>query len=384
MYLEPWNTADEISIVLSEINTQVPGHHWTCHEIGNGNINFIYLVEDGEDQLIVKKDLGFARINPIEFPLSEDRLGYEYKAYLAYREVDQERIPVIHFFSSEKSILCMEYLHPHVSLREGLLSGKVYPRLAEHLGAYLAKTSYLRSKYHLSRDVWEEEVAKFSQNTGTRQIILDLNFTEPFSSCLRNSWSSPELDSIAKEIAEDPLIHTVVQDLKYRFLNDLETLSHGDLHTGSIFVTPDDTKIIDMEFATYAPMSFDLGMLFGNFMMAAFAADAHGLDRMQIIETTCKTWDVFAKTLEDLWDVPSLSYEEKISEVWLDTLRLAGVEIIRRTIGLAHVADFESIQDRTKKTAAEKKALEFAKKLLLDACPNSQDLFEQLQLATQG
>jgi 5-methylthioribose kinase len=40
------------------------------------------------------------------------------------------------------------------------------------------------------------------------------------------------------------------------------------LHTGSIMVTDDDTRVIDPEFAWYGPMAFDVGMMLANFWMS--------------------------------------------------------------------------------------------------------------------
>ena len=37
-----------------------------------------------------------------------------------------------------------------------------------------------------------------------------------------------------------------------------------EIHTGSIFVTKDETKIIDPEFAFYGPKAFDIGTFFAN------------------------------------------------------------------------------------------------------------------------
>ena len=46
-----------------------------------------------------------------------------------------------------------------------------------------------------------------------------------------------------------------------------EALIHGDLHTGSIMVNQDETKVIDPEFAFYGPMGFDVGLLLANFFL---------------------------------------------------------------------------------------------------------------------
>ena len=54
------------------------------------------------------------------------------------------------------------------------------------------------------------------------------------------------------------------------------------------------------------------------------------------------------------------------AQTWHDALGFAGCEIIRRILGLAHVADFESISDERVRAGCERWALRFARALLVD------------------
>jgi 5-methylthioribose kinase len=367
-----FNPAAELAIVQEELDRNIPGYTWNCQEIGNGNINYIYLADGGDRKIIVKKDLDFARINPEEFPLPIDRLLYEYRAFTLYEKIVPEFVPEIYFFNLDRGVLAMEYLSPHILLRKGLIEGIKYPLIAEHLGTFLARALYFTSRYHLSQEQWEQNIGLFAGNTAMRSIILDLNFTAPFYGSSLNYWTSPELDEIVEEIQTDAAIRSTVDLLKQKFLTLPEAFSHGDFHTGSIFVTPTDTQVFDTEFATYAPFSFDIGMLLGNFAMASFASDAHSTDRNWLAKTTAQIWDVFEREFRKLG-----KDSVNLDEIWTDTLRLMGVEIIRRTIGVAHNAEFETIADRSTKATVEKKALHFAKKLLLnplESCPDSKTL----------
>jgi 5-methylthioribose kinase len=369
-----FNPAVEMEIVREELNQHIPGHVWNCQEIGTGNINFIYLADGGDQKVIVKKDLDFARINPEKFPLPVERLLYEYRAYTFYEKIVPNHVPKILFFNLDRGVLAMEYLSPHILLRRGLMEGKKYPLIAEHLGTFLARSLYFTSRYHLSQEQWEQNRALFAGNKSMQAIILDLNYTAPFYGSALNHWTSPELDEMVEEIQTDAAVRTAVDLLKEKFLCCPEALSHGDLHTGSILVTPTDTYIIDTEFASYAPMSFDIGMLLGNFAMACLASDAHSTDRIWLAKTTAQIWDVFEREFRKLGENCG---EIDLDKIWVDTLRLMGVEIIRRTIGVAHNADFEMIADRGAKVAIEKKALCFARKLLLsprESFPNSKTL----------
>lgn len=359
----PLSFSSELLTVQEELSEQIPGYVWSCNEIGTGNINYIYLAQSGDQKIIVKKDLDFARINPEEFPLPVDRLLYEYRAYKIYEKYCAEFLPKIHFFNFEKGMLAMEYLYPHIPLRKGLIEGRSYPLVAEHLGTFLARSLYFTSCYHLSNEEWRENVSFFAGNRAMRKIIIDLNFTDPFYGSPLNDWSSPELDEIVEDIQMS--VRGQVDRLKEKFLSCPEALSHGDLHTGSILVTETDTKIIDTEFASYAPIAFDIGMLLANFSIATFAADAHSIDKDGLTAMTGQIWDVFEREFRLLWNHSEIDVNEKLEEIWSDTLGFMGIEIIRRTIGVAHNADFETIADRDLKVAAERNALGFAKELLL-------------------
>lgn len=362
-----FNPILQFNEVREALDAKIPGHTWELREIGDGNINYIYLAEGKERKILIKKALDYARINPEAFPLPIERLFFEYKAYTLYQNTCPERIPEIYFYDQERGCLAMEYLTPHLILRKGLLAGKKYPMLGEHLGTFLGRSLYLTSRYHLSKKEWEENVAIFSKNISMRKIREDLNYTHPFYGSELNRWTSPELDDLVLEIQQDPLIKECIDRLKLKFLSEPEALSHGDLHTGAILVTEVDTRVIDTEFAIYAPISFDIGMLLSNLAIATLSSSAHGLDAEWISSQLRQTWEMFESTFRTLWEDPAISVDDKLQEIWRDALKLMGMEIIRRTIGVAHIADFETISNRALKVAIERKALKLAKEFILEA-----------------
>jgi 5-methylthioribose kinase len=372
----PFNQVTETSVIQDVLSSRIPGHDWSLKEIGDGNINYIYLAKSKDRKILIKKALDYARIDPVAFPLPMERLYYEHKAYALYQKICPERIPEIYFYDKRHGILAMQYLTPHIVLRTGLLKGKKYPLLAKHLGTFLARSLYLTSQYHLPEKELKKNRAVFEKNEAMRAIIESLNFTEPFYGSSKNRWTSPELDDLVVEIQENQDIKQKVELLKAKFLTQPEALSHGDLHTGSILVTQTDTRVFDTEFASYAPISFDIGMLLANFSMASIASSAHGTDMFYLSSLAPSTWNSFEKTFRQLWKNQESSADEKLKEIWNDTLQLMGVEIIRRTIGIAHNADFESISNQQEKASIERQALLFAIELInhSELITNSQTL----------
>jgi 5-methylthioribose kinase len=149
-------------------------------------------------------------------------------------------------------------------------------------------------------------------------------------------------------------------------------LIHGDFHTGSIFVRPDSTKVIDPEFAFFGPAGFDLGALAANAAFALFSALAErrtteaGDFLVTVVDTFIRRW-------KELWDAsvtdPSFrvpGYAQwHLDRVLADAAGSAGLELCRRTVGIAHVADLTGIADRSRRLRAERAAIRAGKELIL-------------------
>ena len=60
-----------------------------------------------------------------------------------------------------------------------------------------------------------------------------------------------------------------------KFLTDAQALIHGDLHTGSVMVTPTDARVIDPEIAMMGPNGFDLGAYMGNLLLSWYSQPGH-------------------------------------------------------------------------------------------------------------
>jgi 5-methylthioribose kinase len=177
-------------------------------------------------------------------------------------------------------------------------------------------------------------------------------------------------------------------------LTSAQALIHGDLHTGSVMLTVDDTRIIDPEFAFIGPIGFDVGAVVGNLLIAYFAQEgheavAHQRDeyRLWILEQVKAVWKGFNERFLALWrraregdaysaglfsssqDTAAIEQERLrfMSELFADSLAFAGAKMIRRVLGLAHVEDLESIADPERRAVCEKNVLSMGRELLLGA-----------------
>jgi 5-methylthioribose kinase len=209
-------------------------------------------------------------------------------------------------------------------------------------------------------------------------VTEDLVFTEPFVDHPHNHWNPLVTDAVRAVWADEALL-AAVADLKWAFTTRAEALIHGDLHTGSVMVTATDTRVIDPEFGFYGPMGFDVGALLANFALNYLAQPAWGGDpadvadyRRWLLEVSQDVWDGFAERFIGLWQehgpawTPPAYRRRYMARLFHDAVGFAGVKMIRRIIGLAHVADLDGIEDLARRAEAERAALAFARRLVVD------------------
>jgi 5-methylthioribose kinase len=151
---------------------------------------------------------------------------------------------------------------------------------------------------------------------------------------------------------------------------------HGDLHTGSIFVREDSTKMIDPEFAFYGPAGYDVGNVIANLVFAWANADTvmeAGAPRAAFtgwLETTIEeVMGLFVSKWKKLWAqhvTEVVARYDGFAEWYLDgilrdTAGVACLELCRRIVGIAHVKDMTSIQKPAARVRAERLCLTAAK-----------------------
>lgn len=361
--------------------------NWRAREVGDGNLNLVFIIEGPAGAVVVKQALPYVRLVGESWPLPLSRAHYEYRALAEQTKHAPALVPGLYHHDHDMALTVMEYLAPHIILRKGLVAGITYPKMAADLGLFLARTLFFTSDLHLTPPVKREKTAQYLTNTAMCKISEDLIFDEPYFDAPLNRHTSPQLDEMALAFRRDTALKLAVQQLKDKFMNAPEALLHGDLHTGSVMVTEHDTHIIDPEFAFFGPMGFDVGAILANLFMAVFARPGLSGDisyALWLAEQAEIVWDSFTVEFTVLWmarnegelcnprlyaDTPELqqaALAARLDQVWNDSLGYAGCKIIRRILGLAHVEDFEAIENADIRGACEIRALEFARRLILE------------------
>jgi 5-methylthioribose kinase len=381
----------DVSAVAERVGPD-PGA-WRAREVGDGNLNLVFVVEGPSGAVVVKQALPYVRMVGESWPLSARRSYFEYHALIRQDARDPGRVPKVHHFDEAQALIVMEYLTPHVILRRGMIARVMHPKLGEQLGLFVARTAFRGSDLSMPTAQRKADLALFADNVELCGITESLVFTEPYFAAPMNRRTSPELDAVAAEIRADVELKIAAQQLKLKFCAHAETLLHGDLHAGSIMAHGDEARVIDAEFAVYGPFGFDLGMLIANFLMAFFAQSGHEASagerdgyREWILGVTTTIGEVFRAEFTRLWrteragilypralfedqgqhEAAERALSELLHDVWIDALGFAGMEIHRRILGLAHIAEFELIADPRTRSACEAKALRLGRRLAVE------------------
>lgn len=370
-----------------------PPSSWRSREVGDGNLNLVFIVEGERGSIIVKQALPYVRLVGESWPLPLKRSFFEYHALTRQEaRAGKRTVPNVFHYDETQALIVMEFLTPHIILRRALIEGRMPPRIAEDLGLFMARTLFRGSDLAMTARERKADLALFADNVELCDITENLVFTDPYFEAPLNRHTSPELDGIVAELRADRDLKVEAQALKHLFAARAETLLHGDLHSGSVMVTDTDTRVIDPEFAFYGPMAFDVGMLLANYWMAFFAARGHegGRPRDQmrawLLAVITDTWTVFHDEFARLWRTErkgmlyaSTLFEDQgdhlgaeqalqriLGDVFTDMLGFAGIEMHRRILGLAHNADFEEIADQGMRAQCETRALKLGRHLAVN------------------
>ena len=392
---EPLNL-DNLPNRLSEINeiadrVGADPKTWIVNEVGDGNLNLVFIIKGPVGTIIVKQALPYVRLVGDSWPLTLDRAFFEYNALLRQDQRDPGIAPEVYYFDKEQGLIAMEYLAEHKILRQKLIAGEKVRGLASTIGKHCAKLAFKGSDLHMLTQDKKNDVALFQKNNELMAITENLVFTDPYFEAEMNQ-NTKGLEGIIKLLRDDVELKSKVQHMLKKFTSNAETMCHGDLHSGSIMCTSDKTRVIDPEFAFCGPMGFDLGMLIANYLMAFFSQPAHRSSSsdtetyqewiLNIIENTTKS---FVDEFILLWKTerkgilyPESVFENQghsslsamndlLQEIWVDAVTVCGIEMHRRCLSLAHNADFEEINDLALKAKLEARNLIMGRELILKA-----------------
>ena len=372
------NTEDVKRYAVEVLHRFEPGEETECREIGDGNINYVFQVRSGRDgrSVIVKQADRLLRSSGR--PLDVGRSRIEAAVLKLEGELAPGCVPEVYYYDETMSATAMEDVSHCRNLRRELLAGRTCPHLSETVSSFLADTLLPTTDLVLDAEVKKQRV-RFFINPELCSITEDLVLREPYDDYKgRNIITRGNEDFVRTFLYEDEALHAEVGRLRLNFMNNAQALLHGDLHSGSIFVSETELRVLDAEFAFYGPIGYDIGNVIGNLFFPwaywVFTAperrDVTAALEKTIEELYDKTAQKFARRYEELVKLP-LYRTEAFRQRWLgcvmaDAAGYAGTEIIRRTVGDSKVAELENVTDPEKKIPMERALVRLGIALIME------------------
>ncbi len=277
---------------------------------GEGNMNVVLRIITDQRSFILKQSRPYVqKYKQIEAPL--DRIAVEYKFYDAIQNnALHAHIPKILGYDATNHLLLLEDLgncEDMIALyRKGVVNKKILQKLIFILGM-------------IHRTKAPKDFPKnFEMRKLNHQHIFKLPFKKDNGFSLNDI--QPGLQELSMTYKKDAALKAIVKKIGKRYLSKGTTLIHGDYYPGSWMTEADDLYVIDPEFGFVGFAEFDLGVMAAHMIM-----------------TTGKK--KFLKQIHSQYDGKA---DEKLMT------QVAGIEIMRRLIGLAQLPLDRTIEEKAK------------------------------------
>ena len=363
---------DEVISYVKEKNLFSENADLTVKEIGDGNINYIFKVEnkiDGKSIVLKQAD---KLLRSSGRPLDLTRSKIEANILRIENDLAPHFVPEIYFYDEIMCVLAMEDISEYKNLRTELIAGKIFLNFADNISEFLSRTLLLTTDLFMNKFEKKKNVKEFI-NPELCDISECLVFTEPYDNNKnRNIITTGNEEFVENMLYKNEDLHFAILKLREKYMNYSQSLIHGDLHSGSIFINEKGIKIIDPEFSFYGPMAYDIGNVIGNLYFPLYRAKFFMEDSKKKEEFI--NWlekcilDIpilFSKKCKLLWEKYSndkLLKNKKFRDYYIeniikDSLAYAGTEIIRRTVGDAKVLELTSLETSEKKLELERRLI---------------------------
>lgn len=344
-------------------------------EIGDGNLNNIFRVKNDDASIVVKQALTYLRCVGPEYDLNKNRMQYEIAYMQKTAAIAPDHVPKLyHADGNAMMAICMQDLNKHEVLRDGLIGRVCYPNFANHISTYLAEVLFKTSRLCLSAKEHFELVAKFNNNE-LCQLTRNFVFTFPYFNHETN-YKQNNHERFSS------LFRINACELLQRFSTHTTALIHGDLHTGSIMLNQEETFVIDGEFGMMGPIGFDPGHLIANFISAWVHHGVKNKDnhyQAWLLKTIEFIYKEFNAKFSLLWErhqeihqsIPYFDHRDFVRyrndyllNILQETIGFAGLELCRRTCGIAGVKEIRGLQNSVEKGMAESIVLRIGQALV--------------------
>lgn len=284
---------------------------------GEGNMNLVLRFRYDQKSLILKQSKSFVNKYP-SIPAPEERIATEAKFYEYANQVKEiaHQMPKLLYYDVENHLTVMEDLGEGSDFMYLYKFGnQLTNKEIEALLTYLS---------HLHQKEWTTAEQKaFPDNLKLRQLNHQHVFVLPFQA--NNGFNLEEIQEGLAQLAAPYIaneqLKAEISLLGKKYLSDGQHLLHGDYYPGSWMKVEDELKIIDPEFGFIGAVEFELGVFVAHLLMSGHTMEAI----LSSIESD----------YEGSFDLTKV-------------LKYAGIEVMRRLIGIAQLPLSLNLNEKSK------------------------------------
>lgn len=272
---------------------------------GEGNMNCTLRVRSNRRSFIAKQSRPWVEKYP-SIAAPEERIAMEARFYQCVASTAEvaTHMPQLLSFDRDSRVMLLEDLGDTADFTH------IYRDPSEEDVPREALCDWLAALHRVEFDAVTREAL---ENRGMRELNHEHIFHLPLlaDNGLDLDGITPGLAALAGTlIARTEYVRTV-EELGARYLGDGPSLLHGDFYPGSWVRSADGVWVIDPEFCFFGPGEFDVGICVGHFLLAGMS-----------LSYALGVFDDYSGSAE---------FSDALA------LQFAGVEIMRRLIGVAQL-----------------------------------------------
>jgi len=309
-------------------------------DLTNG-INEVFLLEDGDKKLILKRALPYFKQYGPKHPLDESRVLFEAKALEIFKKNNKQLIPKLYLIDEKESLILVEYIKDKISLNQFLQSQLINKNFSEQLSDFLCKNFFHTSTYGIGLEKKQKLLDTFQGNNHMKELSVQFIFTDIINRYKTLKNTEEKTNNLIDELnMQESLLVKNMEILREKFILENECLLHGDLKGGSILLNDEDISIIDCEFSSYGPIAYDLSSIIYVFVSLIINYDLAKGDKTYISWLISVVEEIFYKFKEKLLSLNKDIGEEFFDNLIQDIVGFMGIQMLSMMI--PHVVPFKT------------------------------------------
>ena len=340
----------------------------SLEEDGDGYINFVFRVSDGNWKIILKQARRDGRVAGFK-DMSLERAAIEYDYMKIGSVIVPEYLPKLYFYDEKNLAFAVEDVSHLKISRFQLNKSVIFPKIAQQAAEYLAKTHFYTSDYYLDTDTFRKLQTRF-MNHKMRSFFDDQTFVNrDYGDAGEIGFElDPEFAPYIRDLVFDPRVVLERHKLRDLYMRKAEVLLHADFHTSNIFADQEAMKVIDMEYAFFGPAAYDLGYLQSHLLSQFICGSCRPFDTDQeritfvsyILDTMQNVFEEYCKVFFQCWDddakpiyqeIPGLQEHIK-KQLLKDMIGFCASSNIFRCAGNINYPEYDDLVDHQAKRNA--------------------------------